>query len=404
MIKEIILQDFFSFKGVNKVRLNDGLNLLLGINGSGKSTLLNAIRFLYEGVLGEGVEKLFQEKWGGFACVANANYEELPDTIKLTYVFDSRKLRQTSPKSPFNNDPCYEITIRRIGVSGYSLGERIYAADSRMAEQEYTYLSFRDGKGEITVYHHDGVKSEPAIFGPETSSQELILRQISDPLRYLPLHTLKSAITSMTIYSTFNTNGESRLRRPVEYNSSTRLLHDGNNLVQLLSNLKNTDSRCYARIEEALGVVNPNFLSFDFNVFGSQLYLSLKEKNLNHNIVLQHISDGTLRYILLCSILLNGKRGFLIGLDEPESRLHPDMINSVGKMLKEAAQQTQLLIATHSPLLLNSFCLEDTLVFEKDAENNTVVKRYAEADFEDYGGNMLPGQLWLRGEIGGKRW
>ena len=61
-------------------------------------------------------------------------------------------------------------------------------------------------------------------------------------------------------------------------------------------------------------------------------------------------------------------------------------------------------MATHSPLLLNDFELEDMLVFEKDEDNSTIVKRYFEEDFPQYEGSLLPGQLWLNGEIGGKRW
>ena len=58
----------------------------------------------------------------------------------------------------------------------------------------------------------------------------------------------------------------------------------------------------------------------------------------------------------------------------------------------------------HSPLLLNDFELEDIFVFEKGQENATIVKKYFEEDFPQYEGDLLPGQLWLDGEIGGKRW
>jgi len=44
------------------------------------------------------------------------------------------------------------------------------------------------------------------------------------------------------------------------------------------------------------------------------------------------------------------------------------------------------------------------IVFEKDEENKTVVKKVSEADFEEWEGAFLPGQMWLRGLIGGKRW
>ena len=88
MIKTIIIQDFFSFRGENRIGLNDGLNILLGINGSGKTPFLNAFGLLYEGVAGIGFEKLFQELWGGYMSVVNANHHDTPSMIKLTFIFD----------------------------------------------------------------------------------------------------------------------------------------------------------------------------------------------------------------------------------------------------------------------------------------------------------------------------
>lgn len=405
MLKEIIIENFFSFQGRQSIKLNEGLNLLLGINGSGKTTLLNALSLLYEGIAGAGFEKLFQQKWGGFPSVANANGEDMPSRIRLEYIFDEQQLKKINPKVKFGSAPRYVITIRPLGVTSYTLDEKLYAKNTKAEGlTDFVHLEAKNGRGFMSVHHQGGVKSEKTNFGTEMSPQELILRQINDPRRYLPQQTIKAAVASMTIYETFNTSRDSKLRRPVEYNSTMRLQADGTNLVQLLSNLKNRSTRDYERIEESLHTVNAHFRSFDFNVFGTQLYLSLKEKNLGHTIPMQHISDGTLRFLLLMSILQNKERGTIVGLDEPESRLHPDMINTVGKMLKEAARTTQLIIATHSPLLLNSFCLEDILVFEKNADNSTIVKRYTEDDFPQYEGQLLPGQLWLRGEIGGKRW
>ena len=53
---------------------------------------------------------------------------------------------------------------------------------------------------------------------------------------------------------------------------------------------------------------------------------------------------------------------------------------------------------------MNQFELEDVLVFEKNEENSTVVRTVSEDDFPDWEGDYLPGQMWLLGQIGGKRW
>lgn len=403
MIKSVTIKDFFSFKGENKIDLNQGVNILLGINGSGKTSFINAFRLLYEGVCGVGFEKLFQTEWGGFREVVNANTEVVPDYIELTYEFDNVKLKDISPKSPFETDVIYNVIIRPLGDTGYTLEEKLYAPVASDPKRAFVYLDFKNERGTLSVHRHDG-RIIREKFAGVTSGQELILRQISDPRRYLPSHVIRMAISQMALYDTFDTSSHSAIRDPAISNSELRLGHDGSNLTALLHNLATQDSFSFDRIESQLSNINRFFRGFHFQPFGSRIYLTLLERNMRHGIGMKFISDGTLRYIILLSILLNKQGGQLVGLDEPEGRLHPDMIHSISEMIKSVSLNRQLIVATHSPLLLNDFELEDILIFEKNEENSTIVKRYFEEDFSQYEGKLLPGQLWLNGEIGGKRW
>lgn len=356
---------------------------------------------LYEGVCGVGFEKLFQTEWGGFREVVNACGENTPDCIVLKFVFDAEKLKEFSPKSPFTSDVNYRIIIRPLGETSYTLEEKLWTPDKRDISQYFTFLRFENGRGVLSVYHESGVKTEK--FAGDTSEQELILRQLSDPKRFLPSQTIRNAIAQMALYETFDTSSHSVVREPATTNSDVRLSYNGSNLTALLSNMS-SDQISFERIESKLVDINRFFKGFHFQLFGSRIYLTLLEKNLRHEIGMRFISDGTLRYIILLSILLNKQGGRFVGLDEPEGRLHPDMIHSIADLIKSSANNRQLIVATHSPLLLNDFELEDILVFEKDEDNSTIVKRYYEEDFPQYEGSLLPGQLWLNGEIGGKRW
>ncbi len=152
------------------------------------------------------------------------------------------------------------------------------------------------------------------------------------------------------------------------------------------------------------GSSNPYFKSIEISNLYGQSYLSLREKNMSKAIGALHISDGTLRFLLMESVFYNPSRGVLVAIDEPERGMHPDMIRSIADMMKHAAGQSQIIVATHSPHLLNQFELEDILVFEKDSENSTIIRRVSESDFPDWEGEYLPGQMWLLGQIGGKRW
>ena len=403
MLKAIILRDFFSFKGENDIRLKDGVNLLLGINGSGKSSFINSLRLLSEGVIGEGLVKLIQEQWGGFDQIINFNGERKAPYAQVTYVFDGEKLNAINKIAKFKSDIHYRITICPSGTS-YTLSEKIYAEDRKKSDSKFIYLDFSNGNGKISTR----VEGSKIIFQDysesEVSGQELILRQINDPKHYLPIHTLRKAIEQMSVYSNFNVEEGSRVRLATEFTTDVRLKKNGANLSQILNLLKLSHTFAFTRLEETFRNVNPHFKSIEITNLHGQSYLSLLEKNMSRSIGAMHMSDGKLRFLLLESIFYNPHRGLLVAIDEPERGLHPDMIRSVSDMIKHAAKDTQIIVATHSPHLLNQFELEDILVFEKNEENTTVVKIVSEEDFPDLNDEYTPGQMWLLGLIGGKRW
>ena len=400
MIKELIVRDFFSFKGEHTIELNTGVNILVGVNGSGKTSFLNAITMLYEGIAGGGLSSLFRQ-WGSYNAIVNACGEVKPDCFSVTYVFDADVLRKVVSASPFKKDVYYKITVYPIGDgTNYTLCETLYSEDNKGKKKTFSYLEFRNGIGQISVRTKSGIEVEKYDDGM-LSAQELVLRQITDPQRYLPSFVVREAISAIAGYSKFNFD---QVRQPADANDVKRLISTGENLSHLLSNLNNNYTFQYEKIIECLSDINPNFTGIGYNVFGSRLYLSLREKNLSHAIDALHMSDGTLKYLLLLSIFHNPQRGTLVCVDEPESCLHPDMIRSVAKMMKRAAMTSQIIVATHSALLLNAFELDDILVFEKNDKNETQIIRYSEDDFGDREDELLPGQLWLNGEIGGKRW
>jgi predicted ATPase len=408
MIKSITLENFFSFSESTTIELNPKTNILVGINGSGKSNFLKAIRFLYESISGKGLEKIFLKDWSGFNTVANFN-ESKSDTIKLSYEFDcdviNRVVNERGYK--FQNNLVYEITIHKTGVTSYYLEEYLYSEKETRQSHPFVFLKMENGKGIISTREDNKVGIQHYPQNDRSISfkeQELILRQISDPNRFLPLYTLRLAIESIAVYDYFDTTLESRIRQNSFDGIETRLLSTGENLVQILSRTKNHHTLQYEQIEELLKKVNPNFRDISFDKLGNNFYLTLREKKLAKTVGIGQISDGTLRYLLLLSIFLNPERGYLVSLDEPEIGLHPDMINTIAETIKSASGNSQLIIATHSPQLLNSFEIEDILVFEKDDNNKTIVTRKVESDFDDWNDDFLVGQLWLRGKIGGKRW
>ena len=117
------------------------------------------------------------------------------------------------------------------------------------------------------------------------------------------------------------------------------------------------------------------------------------------------LSDGALRYLCLIAILCNPNPPPLICIEEPELGLHPDIIPMLSDLLIEASERTQLIVTTHSDVLLDTLNErpEVVMVCEKK-EGQTQIKRLnAEelaANLEEYS----LGKLWMDGSIGGNRW
>lgn len=406
----MVLENFFSFGKREEIDLNSEKNILVGINGSGKSNFLKAIRLLYEAVAGsDGLEKLFMKDWSGFDTVCNYSKTQA-DHIKISYEFNREAIRNATNNKGyvFRTNPIYEITIHRAGNSSYYLSEWIYCRSYKdITEEPFTFLQMKSAHGIISTRDEGKIGLQRYNETDDQISfkiQELVLRQIADPDRYYPLYTLKTALEQITVYDYFNTTLSSPIRQLSTYTVEQRLLQNGENLVQILQRMKNHHSLEYEQIEELLKKINPMFKDISFDFIGSKSLLVLREKKLAKSVSVEHISDGTLRYLLLLAMLYNPQRGNLICIDEPEIGLHPDMINTIAKAIDHASQMgTQVVVATHSPLLLNSFELEDVWIFEKNESNETVVNFKTEEDFSEEE-NFLVGQMWLSGKLGGIRW
>ena len=262
------------------------------------------------------------------------------------------------------------------------------------------WISTRDNNNKPKLIHYPS-RDAGISFG----ENELVLRQISDPDRYYPHFTLKKAIESIAVYDYFDTTLKSKIRQPRDWNIETKLVSNGENLTIILQQLKNKYALDYEKIEKSIKDINPYFKDIGFDFFANKIFLVLREKKLSKSVSISHISDGTLRFLILLAIFFNPERGKMIILDEPETGLHPDMISSLSEWMKNSAKNSQIIIATHSPLLLNNFDLGDLLIFEKDDNNQTIVETKNEEDFEEWvDKNFSVGQLWLKGLIGGKRW
>ena len=113
------------------------------------------------------------------------------------------------------------------------------------------------------------------------------------------------------------------------------------------------------------------------------------------------LSDGTLRFICLSTLLLQPTLPSLILIDEPELGLHPAAIQVLAGLLQSAATRTQLIVATQSVTLINQLLPEHVWIVDRE-EGQSVFRHLKGADMsswlEDYG----LGELWEKNILGGR--
>jgi predicted ATPase len=341
MLKSIRLVNFYSFRD-STIELNNGANVLVGINGSGKSNFFKAFDLLNEAINGKGLRRHILELGGVNEILFQGEREHDEIIIELKFI----------------DNILYELTIVPT-QTGYFLKEKLI-------------------KDTEIIFTKNDVEINTEYVIEYNDRFELYLNQVYSRESLLTLHVF---FIQLSIYSYLDTRQESKMRKPSIAIPEQRLSSDGSNLTQVLNTIKINDRKSYNNIIEALKAVNPNFQNLDFRPFGTNFEMLLEEEGLNRSMHISKVSDGTLRYLCLMTILLNPLKGFVC-IDEPEMGLHPDMLLNLANAIKQAAETDQIIISTHSSQLLNYFSIEEVRVFEKDEDNTTQVYAYEEKDFK----------------------
>ncbi|HQT88473.1 MAG TPA: AAA family ATPase [Acidiphilium sp.] len=177
---------------------------------------------------------------------------------------------------------------------------------------------------------------------------------------------------------------------------------DARNLGLVLNRLRR-EPLVKKRLLEALRVLYDGIDDFDVQIEGGTVQVFFHEGR--YTVPATRLSDGTLRYLCLLAILCHPDPGPLICIEEPELGLHPDILPTIATLLIEASERTQLIVTTHSDVLIDA--LTDTpeaVLVATRSEHGTTLERLSKQKLQPWLENYRLGQLWTRGEIGGTRW
>jgi predicted ATPase len=130
--------------------------------------------------------------------------------------------------------------------------------------------------------------------------------------------------------------------------------------------------------------------------------LAWKDKAFTRQIFANQLSEGTLRFLWLATLLQSPGLPPITLIDEPEVSLHPELLGLLGDLMREASERTQLIVATHSDRFVRFLNPEELVICDLAEDGGMEVKRGSDLDLEAWLEEYTLDQLWSKGRLGGR--
>ncbi|MGO9600600.1 MAG: AAA family ATPase [Isosphaeraceae bacterium] len=359
-LDHITVKGFRSIKSIEALKISP-INVLIGANGSGKSNFVEVFSFLR--VLREGRLRDYVVAAGGAEKILH---------------FGSKVTPKLEIEIAFRDEIGYDITLTLTAQDGLSVSD------------------------ESSWSQKDKHVSEEIFFPP--AGREAAIRF---SLRQPGIGALvQSRLDGWRVYHFHDTSATSRIKKTADINDNRFLRDTASNLAAYLYFLKQKHEPQYQLIRKTVQLVAPFFSDFHLEPLRlnpNTIQLEWVHKSSDAYFDASSLSDGTLRFICLCTLFLQPAEHLpsLILVDEPELGLHPAAIVRLASLIKAAAIHTQIIVSTQSPLLLDQFSPDDVLVADLE-EGATTLRRLDSKDLEVWLEDYSLGELWEKNQFGGR--
>lgn len=324
-IHRVVLRNYKSI-GYCDVRLRS-LTYLVGHNGAGKSNFMDALHFVRD-ALANSLDSALNERGGLSEVRRRSGGHPTHFAIRLTFsLSDGRSGHYGFVIGALKNGG-YEVQREECTIAGIGKGP-----------------FFRIEKGRL-------IDSSEATF-PALTADRLALVAASGLTAFRPVF---DALTAMGFY-----NLNPKLMRELQKPQDGRLLRPaGENIASVIGHLEKVASLQTDLIQEYLHAVAPMVHGVERKAIGPMETLEFRQDMAGSRhpwrFLAQNMSDGTLRALGVLTALLQGNVDYsptLIGIEEPETALHPAAGTALREALVRAAASTQVLVTSHSPDLLD---------------------------------------------------
>jgi len=398
-ITRIKAKNWKNFRNVD-VRLGERA-FLVGPNASGKSNLIEAV-----GLLKAAPKDLTAPiRQGGGVGDWLWKGQDTDSTVEIEVV-----VYYPQGIMPLR----YRLSFTRVGQRMQLVDEAIENERPTSAGEKDVYFFYRYQRGR-PVLNVRPVSEAHAGTGEERTRRSLqredlnleqsVLSQRKDPDQYPELTYLAEQFARMELYREWGLGRRTPARIPQKADLPEDFLEeDVSNLGLVLNDLQHRAGMKELMLEK-LRLFADGISDISTRIHGGTVQVFLHEKGLSQPVPATRLSDGTLRYLCLLVILCHPTPPPLVCIEEPELGLHPDVLHPVAELLIEASRRTQLIVTTHSDVLVSALTEvpESVLVCEHD-DTGSHLHRLNKDQLKDWLEKYTLGELWRMGEIGGSRW
>jgi len=205
------------------------------------------------------------------------------------------------------------------------------------------------------------------------------------------------------VYHFHDTSDSSPMKGKCNIDDNYKLKRDGSNIAAFLYFLKKKHLKHFTRIEKTVQSIAPFFEKFVLEpsrLNEKTIQLEWREKGFPETYFnAYHLSDGTLRFIALATLLMQPNPPKTIIIDEPELGLHPVAINKLAALIRKASEITQIIVSTQSINLVDNFEPEDIIVTDRK-DNSSVFRRLSTKELEAWLEEYTLGDIWGKNIIG----
>lgn len=358
-IQRLNIQGFKSFEGVD-LELGP-LNVVIGPNGAGKSNLIGAFKFL-ERIVTKNLQLTVAQAGGAERFLFHGS--KRTSLLKLSFRFGPNEYEVNLAPSPDGLIVASEV--------GHFFGQ-----------------------------HHTRVHFTSATL--ESQLEEGAAKADGRIARYI-----RDAVVDWSVFHFHDTSESSPAKLVADVEDNRRLKKDAGNLAAFLYLLKKTAPASYTQIIAQVRLAAPFFEDFVLEpsrLNAAKIKLEWRQKGSDAYFDAHSLSDGTLRFICLATLLLQPRLPSLVLIDEPELGLHPFAIQLLADLLRSAAKRTQLIVATQSVTLLNQLDPEHLVITEHDGVRTTVQRLSDRLPIErltEWLNEYAIGELWEKNVLGGR--